>query len=119
MWIIDEAVPHHARDAADPGGADTNIVRYSTGYLHWLSEQSWIRNFPQSAPTAARSTILAATTDLPGGTYFAPRFLQFGKPRVTKVRGKARDPVMASRLWELSAQLTGCDWQGPTDGSPS
>jgi NAD(P)-dependent dehydrogenase (short-subunit alcohol dehydrogenase family) len=99
--------------AVDPGGADTNIVRYSTGYLGWLSRQNWLRNFPQSAQTAARSSILAVTTDLPSGTYLAPRLMQFGKPRVTKVRRRARDPVMARRLWELSAELTGCDWQGP------
>jgi NAD(P)-dependent dehydrogenase (short-subunit alcohol dehydrogenase family) len=98
--------------AADPGGADTNIVRYSKGYLGWSSQQSWLRNFPQSAQTAARSTLLAVTTDLPSGTYLAPRFMQFGKPRVTRVRSRARDPVTAGRLWELSAELTGCDWQG-------
>jgi NAD(P)-dependent dehydrogenase (short-subunit alcohol dehydrogenase family) len=99
--------------AADPGGADTSIVRYSTGFLGWSSQHGWLRNFPQSAQTAARSSILAVTTDLPSGTYFAPRFMQFGKPRVTKVRRRARDPVTARRLWELSAELTGCDWQGP------
>jgi NAD(P)-dependent dehydrogenase (short-subunit alcohol dehydrogenase family) len=104
--------------AADPGGADTNIVRYSKGYLRWASRQRWMRNFPQSPQKAARSIILAVTTDLPSGTYLAPRFLQFGKPRVTKVREKARDPVMARRLWELSVELTGCDWQGLRGGSP-
>jgi hypothetical protein len=50
------------------------------------------------------------TTDLPSGTYIAPRFNQWGKPRVTGLRKKARDPVAARRLWELSAELTGCDW---------
>ncbi|MDT4948279.1 MAG: hypothetical protein QOJ37_874, partial [Pseudonocardiales bacterium] len=25
-------------------------------------------------------------------------------------RKKARDPAAARRLWELSAELTGCDW---------
>ena len=51
------------------------------------------------------------TTDLPSGTYIAPRhFMLVGTPRVTKARKKARDPVMARRLWELSAELTGCDW---------
>ena len=69
-----------------------------------------MRNFPQSARTAARSSILAATTDLPSGTYLAPRFWQFGKPRVTKPLKKAREPQMARRLWELSAELTGTDW---------
>ncbi|MGH3674956.1 MAG: SDR family NAD(P)-dependent oxidoreductase [Mycobacterium sp.] len=98
--------------AADPGGADSDIARYSTGYLGWTYRQRWLRNFPQSAKTAARSSVLAATTDLPSGTYLAPRFKQFGKPRVTKPVKKARDPEMARRLWELSAELTGCDWSG-------
>jgi NAD(P)-dependent dehydrogenase (short-subunit alcohol dehydrogenase family) len=96
--------------AADPGGADTDIVRYSKGYLHWASRQNWLRNFPQSAQTAARSTILATTTALPSGSYLAPRFRQFGKPRNTKPAKKARDPVTARRLWELSEELTGCSW---------
>ncbi len=103
----------HRAYAADPGGADTNIARYSTGYLRWSSRQSWLRNFPQSAQTAARSSVLAATADLPSGVYVAPRFKQFGKPRVTKRLKKARDPETARRLWELSGELTGCDWQGP------
>ena len=97
----------------DPGGADTNIIRYSTGFLGWSSRQNFLRNFPQSPQAAARSSIRAVTTDLPSGTCLAPRFMQFGKPRVTKVRRRARDPVTARRLWELSAELTGCDWQGP------
>ena len=58
----------------------------------------------------ARASLQAVTTDLPGGTYLAPRFNQWGRPRVTGLRKKARDPVAARRLWELSAELTGCDW---------
>ena len=60
--------------------------------------------------SGARASIQAVTTDLPSGTYLAPRFNQWGKPKVTKSRKKARDPEMARRLWELSAELTGCDW---------
>ena len=101
--------------AADPGGADTDIARYSKGYLHWASRQDWLRNFPQSAQTAARSTILAATTALPSGSYLAPRFKQFGKPHRTKPAKKARDQVTARRLWEYSEELTGCGWQTSGD----
>jgi NAD(P)-dependent dehydrogenase (short-subunit alcohol dehydrogenase family) len=96
--------------AVDPGGADTNITRYSTGYLRWSSTRPWLRNFPQSATTASRSTVMGATADLPTGTYLCPVFKQFGKPRVTKPLKKARDPQTARRLWKLSAELTGCDW---------
>ena len=111
MLFTDELARKGVRAiAVDPGGADTNIARHSTGFLGWSSQLSFLRNFPQSARTAARSSIQAATTELPSGTYLAPRFWQLGTPRVTKRVKKARDPQTARRLWELSAELTGCDW---------
>ena len=87
MLFTDELARRGVRAiAVDPGGADTNIARYSTGFLGWSSQLSFLRNFPQSArPRRGRASI-AATTDLPSGTYLAPRFWQFGKPRVTKTR---------------------------------
>jgi hypothetical protein len=63
-----------------------------------------------TAEQGARASVQAVTTDLPSGTYLAPRFNQWGKPRVTRLRKKAQDPVAARRLWELSSELTGCDW---------
>jgi NAD(P)-dependent dehydrogenase (short-subunit alcohol dehydrogenase family) len=94
----------------DPGATDTDITRDTTGVLPWVREHT-IRRFPaHSAATGARSTIQAVTTDLPSGTYLAPRFSQWGKPKVTRPRKKARDDVLARRLWEASADLTGCDW---------
>jgi hypothetical protein len=64
----------------------------------------------------ARATLQAVTTELPSGTYFAPRFNQWGKPRVTRLRSKARDPEASRRLWELSAELTRCDWPNTQRG---
>jgi NAD(P)-dependent dehydrogenase (short-subunit alcohol dehydrogenase family) len=96
---------------ADPGGADTDITRDSTGMWGWWVELNALPFLAQDPNIAARSTIRAVTTDLPTGTYIAPRFLKLlGTPKITKTRKKARDPVMARRLWELSAELTGCDW---------
>ncbi|HEY7052092.1 MAG TPA: SDR family NAD(P)-dependent oxidoreductase [Mycobacterium sp.] len=95
--------------ATDPGGADTDITRYSTGYLGWTHEHR-IPFVAQTPVAAARASIEAVTTELPSGTYLAPRFNQWGKPRVTKPRRKARDPVMARALWDLSTELTGCSW---------
>jgi NAD(P)-dependent dehydrogenase (short-subunit alcohol dehydrogenase family) len=95
---------------ADPGGADTNIVRYSGGFLGWSANLPFLHDFPQSAALAARSSVMGVTTDLPSGTFVQPLFFQFGKPRVTKALKKARDPEVAARLWRLSAELTGCDW---------
>ena len=65
----------------------------------------------RSPHVAARTTIQAVTTDQPSGTYIAPRFLRLvGTPKITKPGKKARDADMARRLWDLSAELTGCDW---------
>ncbi|MDT7733279.1 MAG: hypothetical protein QOE12_453, partial [Mycobacterium sp.] len=78
--------------------------------LPWIREHTF-RRFPaHSAVTGARSTIQAVTTDLPSGTYLAPSFSQWGKPRATTLRCKARDAAMARRLWAVSVELTGCDW---------
>lgn len=111
MLFTDELARKGVRAiAVDPGGADTNIVRYSTGFLGWSTKLSWLRNFPQSAQLACRSTVMGVTADLPPGTYLAPVFKQFGKPRVTRRLKKARDPQTAHRLWQLSAELTECDW---------
>jgi NAD(P)-dependent dehydrogenase (short-subunit alcohol dehydrogenase family) len=95
--------------STDPGVADTDITRDGTGLLHWGAEHV-LRRVGQSAPAAARANIEAVTTDLPSGTYLAPRFKAWGKPTVTTPRKKACDPTVARRLWELSAELTGCDW---------
>jgi NAD(P)-dependent dehydrogenase (short-subunit alcohol dehydrogenase family) len=98
--------------ATDPGATDTDIARHSTGLMKWLGERNAPRSFLHTPAQGARASIQAVTTDLPSGTYLAPRFNQLGSPKVTKLRAKARDPVMARALWELSAELTGCDWRG-------
>jgi NAD(P)-dependent dehydrogenase (short-subunit alcohol dehydrogenase family) len=95
----------------DPGATDTDITRDTTGLLPWVREHTFHRFPAHSAATGARSSIQAVTTDLPTGSYLAPRFSQWGKPKVTRLRKQARDPVMARRLWEVSVELTGCDWQ--------
>lgn len=120
----DSAYRHHRRSdeeshchragvrayVADPGGADTDITRYSTGLLRWSVDHRALPFLAQPPPTAARSSIQAVTTDLPSGTYIAPRLYLRGQPVVKKPHKKARNPAMARRLWELSAELTGCDW---------
>ncbi|MCT7659662.1 SDR family NAD(P)-dependent oxidoreductase [Mycobacterium deserti] len=93
--------------ASDPGATDTDITRSMT-----MAEHQRMRRLLHTPAQGARATVEAVTTNLPSGTYFAPRFNQFGPPRVTKLRRKATDRVAARRLWELSAELTGCDWRG-------
>lgn len=114
MLFINELARRGVRAyASDPGAADTDITRDSTGLLHWLGEHKFVTFHMQSPANAARASIEAVSTDLPAGTYLAPRFNQWGKPRATALREKASDPVMARRLWERSAELTGCDWPAP------
>ncbi|EKF23944.1 short chain dehydrogenase family protein [Mycolicibacterium hassiacum DSM 44199] len=91
--------------ASDPGATDTDIARTLN-----LGRLQVLRRLIHTPAQGARASLQAVTTDLPNGSYLAPRFNQLGPPRVTKLRPKAVDPVMARRLWELSAQLTGCDW---------
>jgi NAD(P)-dependent dehydrogenase (short-subunit alcohol dehydrogenase family) len=92
--------------ATDPGATDTDITRSLN-----VGEHRWIRRHVLHSPAqGARASVQAVTTDLPGGTYLAPRFNQFGRPKPTRLLGKATDPVTAELLWEVSAQLTGCDW---------
>ena len=111
MLFVDELARRGVRAyVADPGGGDTDIIRDSTGLWRWMVEHRALAFLAQDPSVAARSTIQAVTTNLPSGTYFAPRFKLIGKSRVTKRHKKARDPVMARQLWELSAELTGCDW---------
>jgi NAD(P)-dependent dehydrogenase (short-subunit alcohol dehydrogenase family) len=54
-------------------------------------------------------TLMAATADLPGGTYVGPGgFLEMhGTPRVVKASTLARDPLAARQLWEISEHVTG------------
>jgi NAD(P)-dependent dehydrogenase (short-subunit alcohol dehydrogenase family) len=111
MLFVDELARRGIRAyAADPGGGDTDITRGSTGLWGWWVERNALPFLAQDPAVAARSVVQAVSTDLPSGTYIAPRFKLLGTPKVTKTRRKARDPVVARRLWDLSAELTGSDW---------
>ncbi|MDT5202704.1 MAG: hypothetical protein QOH34_4226, partial [Mycobacterium sp.] len=37
---------------------------------------------------------------------------QWGTPKPTKLRDKARDADSARQLWDISSELTDCEWQG-------
>jgi NAD(P)-dependent dehydrogenase (short-subunit alcohol dehydrogenase family) len=98
--------------ASDPGMTNTAITREGSGVLQWAGRVI-SPHIAQSPADGARSTIQAISTNLPNGTYLAPRGLmhQWGKPKPTELMAKARDADSARRLWELSAELTGCVWQ--------
>lgn len=112
MLFVDELARRGVRAyVADPGGADTDIIRGAEGLWRWWIQLNALPFLAQEPHLAARSIIAAVTTEEPSGTYIAPRILKLvGKPRVAKLSKKARDPVMAGRLWQVAADLTGCDW---------
>ena len=98
--------------AAHPGYAATGLM--STGRaLEGRTLRGSILNAAfalagQRPELGCLPTLMAATDDLPGGTYVGPGgFAELhGMPRVVTPRALARDPEAARRLWQLSEQAT-------------
>jgi NAD(P)-dependent dehydrogenase (short-subunit alcohol dehydrogenase family) len=101
--------------AAHPGYASTSLMgagRAAAGEGDKLRTRILTGAFAlagQSAEMGALPTLMAATADLPGGTYVGPSgFAQMhGLPKVVGTRKLARDAEAARRLWEISEQATG------------
>jgi NAD(P)-dependent dehydrogenase (short-subunit alcohol dehydrogenase family) len=98
--------------AAHPGWAATNLQSRSGS---WVKDAGMaVGNFflGASAEAGALPTLVAATADLPGGSYVGPSgpFELRGRPALVGRTPAASDPELARRLWEASAQLTGVDF---------
>lgn len=95
--------------AVDPGMVASDITRDGSRLVRWAGRVIGPQ-IAQSTADGARSTIQAVSTDLPNGTYIAPRGLahQWGTPKPARLRAHALDTGDAQRLWALSAELTGC-----------
>lgn len=99
--------------AAHPGFAGTHLAangqygRASGGIASILD--ATLKAVSQSAAAGAWPTLMAATADLPGGTYCGPSGLSemAGAPQVTTSNGLSRDESTQRRLWELSEEITG------------
>jgi NAD(P)-dependent dehydrogenase (short-subunit alcohol dehydrogenase family) len=99
--------------AAHPGFAGTHLAangqygRSSGGVASILDAA--IRGVSQSAAAGAWPTLMAATADLPGGTYCGPSGLGElgGLPQVVVPSARARDAASARELWALSERVTG------------
>ena len=65
--------------------------------------------FGQTAAVGARSSLVAAIGDLPGGSYVGPDGFgaNRGTPTLIGRSREAADTALAARLWSLSEQLTG------------
>lgn len=94
--------------AAHPGYAATHLLSYGqtlkgSGGLTSILDAA-MKAGAQPAEMGALPTLMAATADLPGGTYCGPsRFQQMrGLPTVVGSTRLSRDETVQAKFWELS-----------------
>jgi NAD(P)-dependent dehydrogenase (short-subunit alcohol dehydrogenase family) len=99
--------------AAHPGFAGTHLAangqygRASGGIASILDAA--VKFVSQTAVAGAWPSLMAATADLPGGTYCGPSGLaeMGGSPQVVTSTRLSHDQSAQRRLWEISEQTTG------------
>ena len=100
--------------AVHPGASDTELGRYVTGVFGTVMRAMTplVRAFMNTAEEGAWPTELAATAPgVQGGQYFGPsRFRETSGPaQQVDSSPESRDPEKATRLWDLSVEMTGVD----------
>ncbi len=100
--------------AAHPGGSDTELSRYVTGFTGVMTRAMMplMRPMMNTAEQGAWPTELAATAPgVEGGQYFGPSNWRemSGPARQVDSSDASKDPVKAERLWDLSIEMTGVD----------
>ncbi len=100
--------------AAHPGFASTHLAangQYgrSSGGIASVLDGAIKALSPNSAEQGAWPTLMAATADLPGGTYCGPSRLAewTGPPQVVTSNKLSYDETAQRRLWQLSEEVTG------------
>ena len=100
--------------AVHPGASDTELGRYVTGVFGTVMRAMTplVRAFMNTAEEGAWPTELAATAPgVQGGQYFGPsRFRETSGPaQQVDSSPESKDPEKATRLWDLSVEMTGVD----------
>ena len=94
--------------AAHPGYAATKLQGKTESFMDRVMA---VGNavIAQSAEAGAWPTLLAATGDVPSGSYVGPNgfMQQRGKATVVGSTSASKDEAVAKRLWEVSEELTG------------
>lgn len=93
---------------AHPGWALTNIQnQFGKRSNALITAASSL--IAQSAADGAQNVLVAATSDLPSGSYVGPSGCHAlrGTPTLLGRSAEASDPALARRLWDLAAELTG------------
>jgi NAD(P)-dependent dehydrogenase (short-subunit alcohol dehydrogenase family) len=95
--------------AAHPGWAATNLQGHDVNAVRRALMAVGNRIIAQDDVAGAQPTLVAATRDLPGGSYLGPDGLgeMRGAPTLVGRSRAASDPHDAQRLWMESEQLTG------------
>ena len=103
--------------AAHPGFASTHLAangQYgrATGGRASILDGAIKLVSPNTPEQGAWPTLMAATAELPGGTYVGPDgFLEWGgRPRVTTSNRLSHDETAQRRLWQLSEETTGISY---------
>ena len=102
--------------AAHPGLAGTHLAVNgqlgSTEGRRAAILDAAVKAISQSAAAGAWPVLMAATADLPGGTYVGPGGLgqASGRPRIVGTAPLARDEMAQRRLWETSEATVGLSW---------
>lgn len=102
--------------AAHPGFAGTHLMangqfgRSSGGVASILDAA--VKAVAQSPRAGAWPTLMAATADLPGGTFCGPSGFREsrGRPKVVDSSRLARDTAAQRRLWEISEDVVGLSY---------
>ena len=100
--------------AAHPGFASTNLQAAgpflgSKPMLSWLV-LGGVRVFGKSPAHGAAPQLYAATAPgVRGGDYYGPKHRLAGATAQVGMSKRARDEAAATRLWDISKQLTGVD----------
>ncbi|MEV6908484.1 oxidoreductase [Amycolatopsis sp. NPDC051071] len=100
--------------AAHPGGASTEVFRYSPAAFR-LPNLAIARLFGRTPAMGALPTLRAATDpDADGGDYFGPAglFEIQGHPVPVRSSARSHDVERQTRLWETSEELTGVRFPG-------
>ncbi len=89
------------------GGADGAVSRRASS-----AYDAAVRAVAQPVAAGAWPTLMAATADLPGGTYCGPAGpgQMRGRPQVVTASSAAQDPQAQRALWELSERTVGLAW---------
>ncbi|MFC7359987.1 oxidoreductase [Nocardioides astragali] len=102
--------------AAHPGLAGTHLAVNgqlgSTEGRRAAILDAAVKAVAQTAAAGAWPVLMAATADLPGGTYVGPGGpgQASGRPRIVGTAPLARDEMAQRRLWETSEATVGLSW---------